>query len=321
MKKFVLAFILFIIFIFVLAILIGREDDNAYYENTEDDVYIEQFVENTSSASETEEDQVSLQKRQNHDTVDDLTLPSSSKSGHAEQIIQRVAYTVSYNNTTKCPNWVSWCLTAEHTDGPYSRKGVPYCDEDRHTAYGIGAIDNNNNKGDYFLDTDFAGPRQEFSDWRDKTYNVNHGHICPAGDNKWSKEAMNQSFYLSNMCPQDIDLNGGDWENLEKKCRRWAKKYGAIYIVAGPVFYNDTYRTMGDGKVGIPDAFFKVILCLNQGQKAIGFLFPNKGDSHELIHYIKTVDEIEEITGYDFFSSLPNDVENVLESTCDWGEW
>ena len=251
-------------------------------------------------------------------------LPQS-RNNKPQQILSRLAYTVSYNSKTKCANWVAWHLSKEHTDGPYPRNGVPYYDDDG-TAIGIGMVNNENYKNGYFLDEDIKGPRQEFNDWTDKRYHVNHGHLCPAGDNRWSKAAMNQSFYLSNICPQDIDLNGGDWEGLERRCRGWANQYGNIYIIAGPVFNNEQYRTLGEGRVGIPDAFFKVILRMKNAigksdLKVLGFIFPNEGTHHDLIHYQRTVDEIEEITGFDFFSDLPDSIENEVEATSDLKLW
>ena len=258
---------------------------------------------------------------------DDSTsqLPKSVNNNASQQVISRLAYTVSYNFNTKCANWVSWHLTKDHTDGPYPRKGIPYYD-DNGAAIGIGVINNDNFKNGYFLDKEIEGPRQEFDDWKDKRFHVNHGHLCPAGDNRWSKAAMNQSFYLSNICPQDIDLNGGDWEGLERRCRGWAKQYDEIYIIAGPIFYNEQYRTLGDGKIGIPDAFFKVILRMKNAigkndPRTLGFIFPNEGTHHDLIHYQKTVDEIEEITGFDFFSDLPDNVENDVEATSNLELW
>ena len=118
------------------------------------------------------------------------------------QILERLGYITSYNNDTKCPNWVAWHLTKERTDGPFPRKGVPYYDENG-TAIGIGDVTPETQHGDYFLDLESEEPRQLLTDWPNNEYRMTHGHICPAADNRWSKAAMNQSFLLTNMCPQD----------------------------------------------------------------------------------------------------------------------
>ena len=98
------------------------------------------------------------------------------------QILERLGYITSYNHDTKCPNWVAWHLTKERTDGPFPRKGVPYYDENG-TAIGIGDVTPDTQRGDYFLDRESEEPRQQLSDWT-RDYNMSHGHMCPAGDNK-----------------------------------------------------------------------------------------------------------------------------------------
>ena len=247
----------------------------------------------------------------------DTTLPKDTPS----QILNRIGYTTSYNHKTKCPNWVAWHLTSEHVDGPFTRKGMPYYDVDG-SVIGIGHVTPKTQRGDYFIDLQAEEPRQEFSDWTDTTVpNNSHGHICPAADCRWSKTSMNQSFLLTNICPQDKDLNGGDWEGLERRCRGWAKHYGEIFIVAGPVFYNGVKTTMGANKVGVPDAFFKVVLCLEREPKAIGFIFPNNAIHHELEEYVKSVDEVEDVLGFDFFHNLPDDIEMKIESTSNLKQW
>ena len=168
------------------------------------------------------------------------------------------------------------------------------------------------------MDLESEEPRQELSDWSTK-YNMSHGHMCPAADNKWDKAAMNQSFLLTNMCPQDMKLNGGAWQKLEEKCRDWANKYGEISIVAGPIFSEKPTRFLGH--IAVPDAFFKVVLCLTGKPKAIGFVYENNSSNQSMHNSFCTVDHIEEITGFDFFSNIADDIEVVIESECDLNEW
>lgn len=247
-----------------------------------------------------------------------LEIPSSNIQ--PSQILKRIAYTTSYNKNTKCPNWVAWHLKSENLDGPYHRSGVPYYD-DNGSAIGIANFSPEIVYGDYFVDMEANAPRQEHSDWREHPSNIDHGHMCPAADCKWSKEVINQSFLLTNMCPQDHDLNAGDWENLEEKCRTWAKRYGDIYIVAGPIFLKGVRNTLGANRVGIPDAFFKVILCMQKAPKAIGFVYPNNSEHHPQSYYALSVDEVEKHTGIDFFPSLPDDIETDVESTYSLNDW
>lgn len=235
------------------------------------------------------------------------------------QFLKRKGYITSYNKETKCPNWVAWYLTREHTDGPYSRKSIPYYSEDG-SVCGIGFVTQETCKNGYFVDLEAEEPRQKLSDWT-RDYNMSHGHMCPAGDNKWDKVAMNQSFFLTNMCPQDESLNSGGWNKLEEKCRVWANKYGGLYIVAGPIFTNGITRTLGDGGLAVPDAFFKVILCVKGKPKAIGFIYKNDSSSHIMKECIRAVNDVEAITGFDFFSSLNDDIESAVESDSDITNW
>lgn len=79
---------------------------------------------------------------------------------------------------------------------------------------------------------------------------------------------MNQSFLLTNMCPQDGSLNGGAWQKLEEKCRTWAIQFGGIYIVSGPIYSGGKVsRTIGSSKVAVPDAFSRLYFVLKEYPK------------------------------------------------------
>lgn len=253
-----------------------------------------------------------------YEESENLLIPQMRISKDSKQL-SRIGYTASYNKETKNPNWVAWHLIAEHTDGEYVRTGVPYFENGE--AYGIGKVNPTILRGDYFVDMEIEEPRPNFDDWSEMPDGMSHGHMCPAGDNKWSKEAMNQSFLLTNMCPQDEKLNGGGWKKLEDKCRDWAKKYDDIYIVAGPIFYEGVKRSFGKNKICIPNAFFKVVLCVNGTPKAIGFIYSNDDTSQSMAKNVLSVDEIEEVTGFDFFYSLPDSIEDEIELYCHLNDW
>jgi len=145
--------------------------------------------------------------------------------------------------------------------------------------------------------------------------------MCPAADNKWSEEAMWQSFLFTNICPQDHDLNVGDWNEMENQCRRWAKRYGSVYIVCGPVFYSQKHKTIGTHKIPVPEAFFKAALRTEPSPCAIGFIYKNKDDNRPKGDYVNTVDQVERITGIDFFPALPDKIEQAVEATADLDDW
>lgn len=249
-----------------------------------------------------------------------VSLPVINKK-IPDQILRRIGYVVSYNNETLCPNWVAWHLIREHVDGQSSRRSVPYYDG-KGNAIGIGRVDKDIFNGSYFVDLEAKGKRATHRDWKRNNYRMTHGHICPAGDNKWSKAAMNQSFLLTNMCPQTEKSNAISWNILENKCRSWARRYGDIYIVAGPIFYDNQIRTIGKNKIRIPDAFFKVVLRMDENNiQTIGFIYPNDNGEYSMRHTACSVDEIENITHIDFFPGLSDDMEDVIESTYDMSKW
>lgn len=217
-----------------------------------------------------------------------VELPAPIK-GRAEVILHRLGYTVSYNPDWRIPNWVAWHLTAAHLDGHAQRASKTFRE-----------------------DEDVPTPRADTYDYMRSGYD--RGHMCPAGDNHWSEEAMEQSFLLSNVCPQNHNLNTGDWNEMEQQCRRWAREYGDIYIVCGPILLRSSRRkTIGQHKVVVPDAFFKVVLCLQGTPKAIGFIYRNQAGNRPKGDYVNSVDEVERITGIDFFPALPDKVERQVE--------
>ena len=204
------------------------------------------------------------------------------------QIIQRTGYTLSYDAKNKTPQWVAWELTKEETRGK----------EERST--------------EFTPDPDVIGTKVVTYDYSHSGYD--RGHMAPAGDMKWSKKAMKESFYMTNICPQDHNLNTEDWNDLEMKSREWARRYGKVYIVCGPIYKGIRNEYIGEHRVKVPDAFFKVIL-INDAKKqaALGFYFENEAGERPLTDYLVSVDEIEKITGMDFFPSLPDDIEERLE--------
>ena len=217
-----------------------------------------------------------------------LEIPVSTRKRN-EIRLKRTAFTLSYNNDYKTPNWVAWELTRDETKGTESRKSK------------------------FEPDPNLPEPRVEHSDYTNSGYD--RGHMAPAADMKWSEKAMEESFYMSNICPQNRKLNRDDWGDLEEKCREWAKKYGRVYIACGPIYDKASPKRIGKHQVAVPDRFFKVVLIYNRKNPiAMGFLFENKAHYQNLKNYMVKVDQVEEETGLDFFSKLPDDVENRIES-------
>ena len=132
---------------------------------------------------------------------------------------------------------------------------------------------------------------------------------------------MYESFALTNVCPQHSKLNSGLWNSIEMDCRKWARKYGEVYIVCGPVWMRGEHETIGENAVAVPEAFFKVVLCLKGKPKAFGFIVRNTEGNKKKDLYYNSVDQVERITGIDFFPALPDDIENQVEAEANIKDW
>ncbi len=226
--------------------------------------------------------------------IDKLEVPAVQEA--YGNLISREGYTLLYNSQRLLPEWVAYELTALETEGKEKR-------------------------GEHFKkDPEIQGLQADVADYRNSGWDK--GHMAPAADMKWSERAMDDCFYLTNICPQDHKLNAGVWKKLEEKCREYARYFGTIYIVCGPVVENNRYGTIGENGVMVPDGFFKVVLAPYYGKyKGVGFLFDNKKGSRKLMEHAVTIDEVERVTGIDFFPSLPDDVEDVVESAVEKNIW
>lgn len=158
------------------------------------------------------------------------------------------------------------------------------------------------------------------ADWRNyKNSGYDKGHLCPAADRKSSFSDYNETFFTSNISPQKHDFNSGVWNRLEEKVRYWALKYDGLYVVTGGVL-NDNLKSIGKEKVSVPKYFYKVLLT-KDGSRMIGFLVPHQKSNRPIYEFTATVDDIEKMTGIDFFPKLSDAIENELESKSDYKEW
>ena len=208
-------------------------------------------------------------------------------------LLRYEGYVVSYNEKNLIPNWVSYELTAQETNGQYTRNGLVFR-QDPKAKVAQSSNDDYKNSG-----------------W-------SRGHMAPAGDFKWSDNAMEETFYFTNCCPQNQLLNAGQWSTLEKKVRDWAKKYGSVTVVTGPLIWENEHGTIGANKVVVPDAFFKAILA---GEQSIAFVMYNRPENENMQKCAMTVDKLESITGFDFFAELDDTQESRIESTYTLKFW
>lgn len=222
-------------------------------------------------------------------------LMVAKENSQSKEIVNYEGMTLSFNKDLHIPNWVSWELTATEVAGAFPRK------------------DN------FRSDDNVAGSAEK---WDYSYSGYDRGHMAPAGDMKWSEKAMDESFYMTNMCPQAKTLNTGAWKRLEEKCRQWAEIDSAIIIVCGPILTDPIEEFIGDSRVAVPQRFFKVILSpYVESPRGIGFIMPNGKVTGGMQASAASIDEVERITGLDFFSSLPDEIENEVESQCRFHYW
>jgi len=192
---------------------------------------------------------------------------------------------------------VAWHLTGEHTYGDVKRPGNAWHE-----------------------DLDVPSPRASIADYKGSGWT--RGHMCPAGDNKWDGDAMYESFLFTNCCPQNANLNSGTWNQIEISCRRWAETYNDVYIVCGPILFRQEHELIGENKVVVPEAFFKVIVCLNKGQeKGIGFICRNTDGNRKKDLYVNSIRQVERITGMTFFPHLSATVADKVKNEADINDW
>ena len=220
---------------------------------------------------------------------------AKSPEGTEEQIMEYEGFRVSFNKDHKTPNWVAWELLGTECDGEEKRYNT------------------------FWQDENVAGCPSTY-DYTNSGYD--RGHMCPAADQKWSRQAMIDCFSLANIVPQDHSLNSGAWSTLEKKERLWAQRDSAIVIIAGPIYEKTDQERIGDAGVRVPSAFFKVMIAPYVDEpRGIGFIYPNMSSPGNMKDYSMPIDKVEEITGIDFFYNLPDELENRIEATASFKEW
>jgi endonuclease G len=156
-----------------------------------------------------------------------------------------------------------------------------------------------------------------------------HGHIIASADRLCSQEANTQTFYMTNMQPQVNGFNAKVWANMEAQVRRWntGSFRDTLYVVKGGTIdrWDQIITTIGSGqnKIPVPKFFFMAVLCKKNsnstsstgGYRALGFWIQHKSNSDtDLRPYVVNIDELERLTGIDFFCNLPDQYENVVES-------
>ncbi len=215
--------------------------------------------------------------------------------GIPSQEVDYTGFHVSFNGRHHVPNYVCWELTREEARGKVERAKKFEVDP---------AV-----KGSATL-----------ADYRHSGYD--RGHMAPAGDMKWDPQAMRDCHYLTNIIPQDHEINQGIWNTLEELTRYWVEYEDSLIIITGPILTDECPVKIGESGVTVPERMFKIIMAPHANPPLVlAFIIPNQMPVRSYEWYTVSVDEIEELTGLDFFYALPDDLEDHLEQSPGLGAW
>ncbi|MDA3940232.1 MAG: DNA/RNA non-specific endonuclease, partial [Spirochaetia bacterium] len=222
-----------------------------------------------------------------------LAIPMSSTP---ENIIKHTGFSLLYSPEHEQAAWVVYVLTSKEVMGTVARS--------------------NNFREDPSIRTESA----TLADYKGSGYD--RGHLAPAGDLKWNESAMKDSFFLSNMSPQEPGFNRGIWKNLEEWTREQTVINGELIVITGPVLTDGPYDEIGENGVDIPKRYFKVLLDYKEPEiKGIGFIMENKASKEDIFNFAVSIDTVEDITGIDFLYLLPDMQEENMESHYNTNLW
>jgi len=201
-------------------------------------------------------------------------------------------YTISYDTARCQPRWVAYKLTRTDLEKGTARSNSFTTDRNI-TARGWRASTNNDYKGSGY----------------DK------GHLVPSADRCGNQAENRATFTLSNTSPQYASFNRGVWKLLEENVRSWCQKCDTLYIVTGGIV-TDGCQTIGNNKVHVPDIFFKTIVARRGDRfEAVAYLIPHRQDCGKDIERFRvSVDSVEMVSGLNLYHSLPDEIENSIES-------
>jgi endonuclease G len=227
----------------------------------------------------------------------------------------REGYVAAVDARLKIPVWVQYELSSEDLDGEAEREGRGFR-QDRTLP---------------------ALARAKDSDYLHSGYA--RGHLAPAEDMTRSEEVMADSFYFSNCAPQEGPrFNGAIWAQLEAAVRDWVEQRGRLTVITGPIFQPEplerpdgtgptgrvTYLVIGSGQVAVPTHFFKIVVdtTVPDEPEAMAFIMPNTDlVGHTYDEYLRTIRQVEQATGLDFLSALPDRLESRVETAMPDQPW
>ncbi len=225
-----------------------------------------------------------------------------SAAGRDIQLVRHQNYLLGYDERAEQAAWVLYELLASELEGPRQERSNNFR-EDPQVATGSASL----------------------KDYRKSGYD--RGHLAPAADMAFSPEAMSESFYLSNMSPQEPGFNRGIWGKLESLIRIWALRYQRIVVVTAGIVLGEQARQLtaiGENQVWVPRYYYKIVYN-PQRRQMLAFVLPNRAytfkEHEDFSVFAVSVDRAEELSRLDFFPQLPDGAEESMESESDFSSW
>nr|XP_034340291.1 nuclease EXOG, mitochondrial [Arvicanthis niloticus] len=249
--------------------------------------------------------------RQPHESAEKVVLEQFGFPLTGTETRRYTNHALSYDQAKRVPRWVLEHISKDKIVGDADRKHCKF-------------------KPDPTVPSAFSALNEDYigSGW-------SRGHMAPAGNNKFSSEAMAETFYLSNIVPQNFDNNSGYWNRIEMYCRELTERFEDVWIVSGPLTLpharNDgtkrvSYQVIGEDNVAVPSHLYKVILARRSPESteplALGaFVVPNKaiGFQSQLTEFQVSLHDLEKMSGLVFFPRLDRtrDIRNICSvDTC-----
>lgn len=226
-----------------------------------------------------------------------------------DSLICHSAACLVFSHEHKLAKWVVHILSSDIIEGRVSRTNDFRNDP---------LIPKTANESDYFVKT-----LLDDGEYKYEGFGYDRGHLAPSADFRWSSKALSESYYYSNITPQTPEFNRGKWAEIEGFLRGYVYDHpnSSLYIVTAPVL-SDTMPVIAKSpnKIPIPHLHYKIAVDLDK-KMGIAFLVPQKDLSYPIESYIVSIDSIQKITGIDFFSSLPEKDEILIESNSDYSKW
>jgi endonuclease G len=238
--------------------------------------------------------------------INTIGVPTSSS---IEEVLAHSAYQFSYNEEHEQANWVMHLILPDIISGTASRTNDFRIDSLVKTGSAV--------EQDYFLKT-----LKSDSSYSYDGFGYDRGHLAPSADFKWSKQALSESYYYSNMSPQLGDFNRFKWAELENWMRAYVTAYDvSLVIITAPILSDSLLKIERSvNGISIPKLYVKVALD-TKNNRAIGFVMPNEKISLPIEFFATSVDSVEKLLGYDLFSGLDDAIENDIEAKADYQFW